>query len=258
MIAPDISNLLNTYLDWYKQKTSFKELKDAHEMVTPFVNHLNDRISLFIEILPNNQIRLSDDGVTLNELSLMALNINTETRQKILSDTLNNFGVKQDGEILYVIATNIRDFAQKKHNIMQCILRIYDLLFTDSHKVKSLFHEEVLEFFFENDFGGNISPKFTGRSGIIHSFDYSIGATKKRPTTLIKFQNKPDFADLASQKFIIEDIENEPSLNHGGVKFAMITGEKDIATKARQVAEEVGVELVHYQDRPKLLQLKAA
>lgn len=248
--------LIDSYVEWYKQKVSFKQLKKASQIITPYVNHINDRISVFVEILPDDSIKLSDDGVTFNELSMMSLNIETKTRKRIIDETLKNFSVSVENEILYVLAENIKEFPQQKHNLMQCILRLYDLLFTDIPNVKSLFKEEVLHFLFENDFGGSISPRFKGESGIVHNIDYSLGATKSRPNTLMKFQNRPSFGNVTEQKFIADDLKQEPTLRAHGFRYVMVIGEEDVSEKVNQAANFAGIELLYFKDKEKLLSLK--
>ena len=46
-----VKTMIDEYLSWYKSKTTIKQLEKAEVIVTPFVNHLNDRISIFVEIL---------------------------------------------------------------------------------------------------------------------------------------------------------------------------------------------------------------
>lgn len=248
--------LIDSYLDWYKSKVTFKQLENASEIITPYVNHINDRISIYIEIFPNKSIKISDDGVTLNELSMMSLNLETKTRKRIMEDTLRNFNVKSENEILFVVAKNIQDFPQMKHNLLQCILRLYDLLFTDRPNIRSLYKEEVLNFLFENEFGGSISPRFQGDSGIIYNIDYSLGATKSRPNTLMKFQNQPDFSSITEQKFIADDLKEEPSLRVNGFKYVMITGEKNTSERVNQAANFAGIEMIHFAEKEKILDLK--
>ena len=123
--------LISDYVDWFKNKYSIKQLENADEIVTPFVNHLNDRIRLYIELKANNTIRISDDGNTFNELAMYGLDIKTNTRQKLIHNTLSNFGIQLDDDILYVEAT-IKDFPLKKNIQLQISS---DLCFLLTHSV---------------------------------------------------------------------------------------------------------------------------
>ena len=248
----ELESLVDDYLKWYKSKTSYKDLKNAGEIITPFLNHLKDRISIFVETLPNNKIRVSDDGMTINELLMENINLDTSTRKSILYRTLKVYGVQLNNDILFIDISNVTEFPQAKHNLIQCVLQLYDLAFTSHQKVKSLYQEDVLQFFFDNNFGGNENVKFTGETGISYHFDYSLGATKNRKNTLIKFQYNPQFTDVASQKFIIDDLKNEDNLQRNGTKFVMITGERVESPKVTQAANSIGLNLIYYKNREEL------
>lgn len=249
--------LIDNYLDWYKNKITFKQLECAEQIITPYLNHLNDRISIFIEIRPDNSIKLSDDGVTFNEIELMSLNIKTKTRQRVIKDIIKKYTLDlDDNGILSTIATQIEDFPQKKHNLIQGILSLYDLLYTKHTNVVNIFKEEVLDFLFEHEFGGNTNVKFTGESGIDYLIDYSLGATKSRPNTLIKFQNNVKFINVTEQTFIALDLKNEPSLSQHGFKYVMIIGDNKVPEKAIQAAEAYNIEIIPFQEEEKILSLK--
>lgn len=248
--------LIDTYLDWYKKKITVKELENAEQIITPYVNHINDRISIFIEFLDNDNIRLSDDGITFDELDLMSLNIDTETRKKLIADTLLKYSLTLDNGIISTVAENINEFPQKKHNLIQAILSIYDLLMTNRTNVKGIFKAEALTFFFENDFGGNAGVKFTGESGIDYLIDYSLGATTKRPNTIIKLQNNVEFANVTEQVFIAQDLKNEPTLKNKGLRYVMVIGNQKIPDRVAQAASYSDIEIIRFEEKAELLALK--
>lgn len=249
--------LIDSYLEWYKSTITLKQLKSADQIITPYLNHLNDRISIFIEFLDNNSIKLSDDGVTFNELELMSLNISTDVRKSLINDIIRKYGLFLENGILYNVSENVKDFPQKKHNLIQGILSLYDLLLTNKSNVKGLFKEEVLTFLFENEFGGNASVKFTGSSGIDYLIDYSLGATKRRPNILFKFQNHPNFSNVTEQKFIADDLKNDPTLKLHGIKYVMITGDNTIQEKVSQAAGVSGIDIIPFENKNEILALKS-
>ncbi|HDK5673682.1 TPA: DUF1828 domain-containing protein, partial [Staphylococcus pseudintermedius] len=65
-----IEQKMNEYFKWMKQNYKYKKLEDSTEITTPFINPLNDYIRIYLDVLPNNDIRLSDDSLTMNELEL--------------------------------------------------------------------------------------------------------------------------------------------------------------------------------------------
>ena len=254
----DVNRLLDEYLSWYQKRYSIKELRNAHEIVTPFVNHLNDRISLFVELLENGKIKISDDGVTLDELIMFGINIKTTARKKILDDILRNFDLSISDGIIFTTAQNANEFSQKKHNILQGILRAYDILFTSRESSTSIFKEEVLNYFFENEFGGTPEPDLVGASGLKHNVDYSIGATKTRPFTLIKLLQDPKFTDVAAQKYISDDLKNGLAKPNIRVNYLIIANdsEKNIPEKSLIAAQDMGIGLIPWSNKKEILSLK--
>ena len=254
----DINTLLNDYLSWYERRFSIKELRNAHEIVTPFVNHLNDRISLFVEFLDNGMIKLSDDGVTLDELNMFGINIKTPTRQRVLSDILKNFNLSISDDIIFTTAQNVSEFSQKKHNLLQGVLKVYDILFTSRENSTSIFKEEVFNYFFENEFGGTPEPDLVGASGLKHNVDYSIGATKSRPFTLIKLLQDPKFTDVAAQKYISDDLKRGLSKPNINVEYVIIANdtERKVPEKSLIAAKDMDIGLIPWSNKDAILSLR--
>lgn len=254
----DVQNLLDTMFDFYKANYSINQLKQASEIVTPFTNHLNDRIAIYVEYVNDNKIKISDDGVTLDELSMMGLDYEVPTRNKILTDILKNYQLYLENDVIYTIAKSRSQFPQKKLNLIQGLLSIYDMLFTVKENVGSLFKEEVFEFLFDHDFGGTVEPKLTGASGIVHSVDYSLGATKKRPQVLFKFLNSPNFNDVAAQQYVSDDLKkgiNKPRIS---VQYVIIGNDtkKKIPQNSLVASEDMGIDLIPWSEKEKILSLK--
>ena len=131
-----IEEKMDEYFKWLKQNYKYKQLDNSTEITTPFVNHLNDAIRIYLDFLPNKKIRLSDDGLTFNELELFGIDINTKTRRKLIESILNQFALRvEDEEIIADI--NNKEFAQAKHNMIQGILKIYDLTLTAKPNVSN-------------------------------------------------------------------------------------------------------------------------
>lgn len=249
---------LSSMLDWYTKRYSIRELKNADEIVTPFTNHLNDRISIYIEYLSDQKIRISDDGVTLDELSMMGLSLSSPTRQKILKNILKNYELSKSDDTIFTIATSSAEFPQKQHNLLQGLLSIYDILFTSRENSLGIFNEAVQEYLFDNDFGGTPNPKLVGASGLTHTIDYSLGATKIRPFTLFKFLTNPNFNDVAAQQYISEDLKISLKTSAVEVKYVIIANDskKNIPQKSLVASSDMGIELVPWSDKDRILNFK--
>ncbi|WP_157951868.1 DUF1828 domain-containing protein [Limosilactobacillus fermentum] len=61
--------------------------------MTPFVDDINDQISIYVEHLANGQLRLSDDGYAISNLSFMGIELPMH-RKKNLSKILRQFNIK--------------------------------------------------------------------------------------------------------------------------------------------------------------------
>lgn len=254
----ETENNLQSYFDWFKKRYTVNELKNADEIVTPFSNHLNDRISIFVEYLKNDEIKLSDDGITIDELLMSGINLKTKTRQKIMKDILKRYGLSLTNETIYVIAENSSHFPQQQHNLLQGILSIYDILFTTKENTINIFNEDVHEFLFENDFGGTSDVKLSGKSGLIHQIDYSLGATKRRPLTLVKFLNSPAFKDVAAQKFISDDLRQNLVTSKFSYKYVIIANDNknNIPQKSLTASKEIGIDLIPWSKKSDILSLR--
>lgn len=257
-IQQNTQSLLNEYFNFYQQKYSIRELKKASEIITPFTNHLNDRIALYVEFLPDDKLRLSDDGITLNELEMLGIDITSATRTKILNSILKNYQLAISEDVIYTIAESPSQFSQKKLNMIQGLLSVYDILFTSRENSKSIFQEEVFDYFFENDFGGTEQPKLVGASGITHSVDYSLGATKKRPQILFKFLNTPTFTEVAAQKYVSDDLKKGLEKPRIDVKYVIIGNDRkqNIPQKSVEASRDMGIDLIPWSLKEKILQLK--
>lgn len=253
-----LENLLEEYFDWFKRRYSIKELKTASEITTPFLNHLNDRICLYVEFLDDGIIRLSDDGVTLDELELFGIDLNVPTRKKILSTIIKNHGLLLDSGIIYSDSATPSEFPQNKQNLIQGILSVYDIILTSKDNTKGIFKEEVQDYFFENEFGGLNDPILRGNSGVNYNIDYSLGATKQRPLTLIRILNDPNMVQVAAQKYISDDLKKGLSTPKNSVNYIIIGNDdkKRIPQKSKIISKDMGIDLIPWSDKNSLLSLK--
>lgn len=251
-------NLLNNYIDFFTQRFTIEQLDGADEIVTPFTDNLNDLISIYIEYHDNDVIILTDDGNTLDELEMMGLNLKVKTREQLLSSILSGYGVSLDGNKLF-IKTNVNNFPQSKHALVQAILKTNDLLFTRKRNVVNLFDEEVWNFLYEEDFGGSEKVDMTGKSGLKYKVDYTLGATKKRPEMIIQFVNNPTFDAVTTQNYIHDDIVlNRINKRNKDTKYYILVNdlENNVPERAKTVIDNSKMELLRWSDKKELVRLK--
>jgi len=185
----EVRNLMDQYLVWLKEKTALREVNDHVEITTPYLDRHNDYIQFYVRRNKNGYI-LTDDGYTIEDLKLSGCKLDTPKRQILLKMTLNGFGVQMDHEALTVHATP-ENFNLRKHNFVQAMLAVNDLFYLSVPMVASLFLEDVTAWLDLHEIRYTPKPKFTGKSGYDHLFDFVIPKSRGAPERILHTLNRP-------------------------------------------------------------------
>lgn len=246
--------LVDDYIKWYKENTTIKDFDNYSELTTPYVNHLNDRIRLYVEAIPENKIRISDDGQTLNELELIGIDLSSKTRKQIIYSILRQFGTSINDDIIS-IESSIKDFPKAKHKLIQSIIRIYDLLNTKRTVITKLFTEEVQNYFFDADLGGTPNVKLTGQSGIDYQVDYVLGARKNRSEVWFQTINHFDFNSFTTLDFIYRDISLGRESTQKAKKVLIFNDvDNKPAQKAIQAIENTDIKAIPWSQKDAIIE----
>ncbi len=245
-----LDGLMDDYLKWYKDDTILSKIDEIQVISTPYTNHIGDRINLYVEKISDYDIRVSDDGETLNELSMVNYEFNSQTRQKHLNTIIYSNGLRIDKNTNSIYIEIIRkDFGKGKHKLIEGINKVYDLLFTKKENVKKMFLEDVLDFFKEEDFGGVSAVRKKGASGIDHGVDYILGVTSKRKETLMQAVNNSDFDSFARQYYIFDDILK---LYMDEINYVVIIN-KPIPEKVQKALASSPLQIIQWTSKKRLL-----
>lgn len=250
----DTTLLLSQYLDWLKNKYRIKNLEDSNQIITPFTNAIGDNINIYVDKIDEKHFLLSDDGETINDLSLNGIELTT-TRNQMIDRILIGSGVHRVDDELTIDGVS-SEFPEKKHSLLQTILRVNDLMMTRRNNIVNLFSEEVTDFLKENDIIGTSKAKFAGISGLNYTIDYTIPARKNRPEMFIQFHNHLTFSAITNSTFIFEDINEQRPLEVGDKPINKIianTEDYAISDKAFRVAESKNIEILPFSDKNKIL-----
>lgn len=168
-----MDHLLNEYYEWLGERLSVRCVGSEAVITTPYLGPFNDYIQVFGDQISDEEWRLTDDGETLFNLQASGVDLTTEKRGELFNRAINRFGVSYSDPELFVKA-NGQDFAWQLHSLVQAILAVGDLLYTAQPHVKSIFLQEVEEWFSELGISAVSGSSFEGESGLTHRFDFVI------------------------------------------------------------------------------------
>ena len=249
-----MKNLIDSYLDWLKQKINYKEINGFFEVSTPFINHINDQIVFYIKRDDRDRIYITDDGDTLNNLEMAGVDIKSAARQRELQVILNGFGVSLKGNQLTTIAT-ASTFPIRKHNFIQAMLSVDDLAILSSPKVEAFFIDDITNFLHQNNIRFSPNIILQGKSSFQHKFDFLIPSSNKAPERIIKAVPSPKKQNIIANLFAFEDTKQARN-NEGIVILNDI--DKEVPPDVLQAINEYGIYDFSWKDRDSMIKKLAA
>ena len=180
---------MDEYTQWLRSQTALRVVDSHVEITTPFLDRHNDHLQIYAR-RDNGDFLLSDDGYILEDLQMSGCKLDSKRRRHLLLTVLNGFGVQLDGDRLIAKATR-RNFASRKHSLIQAMLAVNDMFYTATQTAASLFFEDVTEWLELNDIRFVPNVKFTGRSTYDHVFDFAIPKSKSKPERIVQAINRP-------------------------------------------------------------------
>ena len=233
-----MKELIQNYINWLKLKTNFQELSNGYtEITTPFVNHINDYIQIYLKRDSNNKLMLSDGGDTINNLELEGVDLNSKSRRKELDVILNGFGVTIHDNQLLTYA-NESTFPFRKHSLIQCILAVDDMYILAQPRVESFFYDDVINFLNINEIRYTTNIILEGKSSFQHKFDILIPKSPKENERIIKLSYSAKKQNIISQLFAFEDTKQKR--NNEGI-LIINDLEKEVPPDITQAIKEYGI-----------------
>jgi len=242
----ECDELLRSYFGWLKAETVCTQIEGSLEITTPFIDRHNDCIQIYVERKGDN-LRLTDDGYTINDLSMCGCNLDSAKRAEMLESILRGFAISRQGAELFTEAT-LDTFAERKHALIQGMLAVDDLFMTVPQTVASLFAEDVERFLRTHDIRFTSDFKFTGMSGFDHRFDFVIPSSEGRPERVIKAINLPNRNNIANLLFAWTDTRDT---RRPGTKLYAILNDKDkpVPQDAMSALAKYNVDPVPWSER---------
>lgn len=246
MILKDCQNLVNAYIEWLRQKISVDDVKGICEITTPFVDRHNDQVQIYVKPHKGG-FALTDDGYTVRDLKLSGFELTTQKRRQAFHSILHGFGIQLQGDELTVEARP-DDFAQRKHNLVQAILAVNDLFAMAAPMVVSLFREDVERYLRIHQIRFTSSVKFTGKSGLDHSFDFVIPASRAKPERILRTISTPNRQSVSLLIFSwmeIAEVRPPDSVAYG----VLNDREKEVKPDFVSAIEQYGIRAIRWTRR---------
>ncbi len=242
-----MKQLVESYVEWIKKSLSLREVGNGwHEVVTPFLNHKNDMVELYLK-KQGDQVLLSDGGNTLNELYLSGIEFNkSKKRTEELNSIMRSFGVQKNGEDEIFAVTDVKRFPEVKHRLIQAILSIDDLFVLAEPKVESFFIEDIADFFDTNEVIYVRDNFFTGKSGFSHKFDFTIPKIKNKPEMVIRAINIPRKDFIGGVIWTFEDTRDARPNTNGMV---ILNDKSDIPLGILEALKQYKVPFFNWSQR---------
>lgn len=226
---------------------------DAIRIDTPFYDRHNDSLILYVVPYDGTSFMLTDGGYTLDDLEVEGISVTrSKKRKNIFLSQLTSYGVKynQDDNFLY-IESNIENFPDDKHRLLQAMLFTNDLFLTEDRRTKSLFIEDVENYFVENDIRALEGASFTGSTGLTHKFEFSIPGSPKQniPDKLIKVLTSPRNEMYA--KVLTVDVEyTRKAIKRNTEFYTFINNqEKEISSPILSLMKQENIKVIPYSER---------
>jgi len=185
----EIHDLIDQYQNWLREKIKLKAVEDWIEITTPYLDRHNDYLQIYVK-KQNSGFILSDGGYIIQDLEDSGCKLDSPKRQDLLTITLNGFGIKKVGNEL-AVQTSLDNFIVKKHNLIQAMLAVNDLFYLAEPMIMSLFLEDVTSWMELYEIRYVSKVQFTGKSGLNHTFDFAIPASRKHPERILRAINHP-------------------------------------------------------------------
>jgi len=256
MTLKEVNKLLESYLQWVKDKTVLKQLnRDWVQITTPHLDRHNDSLQIYVR-KENGGFLLTDDGYIIDDLINCGCELKTNKRQELLKMTLAGFGVRvEDGRSLVIQATS-ENFSIKKHNIIQAMLAVNDLFYCASPITSGLFMEDVTAWLDLADIRYTKNLKFTGKSGYDHKFSFIIPKSKQQPERLLEAITKPDKESAELLLFKWSDIRETRADSKA---FAILNdADSKVLPSLKEALREYGVRPIQWSEREAALELLAS
>jgi len=237
-------------MDWLNENIEQAKIRDNLYRITfPYLDRNNDHIEIYIKEESDGSYTLTDDAETIGELEFSGLDIFSSQKKKdILNTILLSHGINMDDDHCLYVNCDKQSLPAKKHMLTQCMIKVSDMFYLASPNIKSLFIEDVKDFFAQNNIYGIPDISFSGKSGLLSTYDYAISPTPNSSERLIKIVNNLDVPKAGYITFLWGDTKEVRPAGSKLYVFIQDTN-KTISQKAVNAMKEYQIKPVLWSER---------
>jgi len=242
----DISKLVQTYPQWLSKQITVRQVGEYEEITTPFLDRHNDWIQIYVKEIDKKHYLLTDGGNTLQDLAACGVSLDSERRKNILTTTIAGFCVELQNNDELTIAATESNFAQKKHNLIQAILAVNEMVNLSTTNTVQMFAEDLKNWMKAKKVRFNENMEVTGRSGLSHQFDIVIPPSLDGtyPERFIQPYNSLSYQQIRALAFDWYDIMDERNAQ----LIVIINSNQKLTKKVREVCDACNITAIPFNE----------
>ncbi len=249
------TKLKEQYIKWLEDEITLNKINEYWEITSPFLDRYNDYLQVYAKMDNDNEILLTDDAYTLNNLKMAGVDINSPRRKQLLDNFLNKYKVQLDNDAL-TIKTGVEDFPQKLLFLMQTMLNVDDMFMLSQNRVSSIFLDDIKEFLDSREIFYSENVNFVGKSGFFYYYDYLIQRTKNKPERLCKVINNPNKQNFQSTMFMWNDTKE--TRNEDSKLIVFLNDENKIDSSIIEGFKNYNVDTILWSEKDKKIDILSA
>ena len=249
------TKLKEQYIKWLEDEITLNKINEYLEITSPFLDRYNDYLQVYAKMDNDNEILLTDDAYTLNNLKMAGVDINSPRRKQLLDNFLNKYKVQLDNDAL-TIKTGVEDFPQKLLFLMQTMLNVDDMFMLSQNRVSSIFLDDIKEFLDSREIFYSENVNFVGKSGFFYYYDYLIQRTKNKPERLCKVINNPNKQNFQSTMFMWNDTKE--TRNEDSRLIVFLNDENKIDSSIIEGFKNYNVDTILWSEKDKKIDILSA
>lgn len=205
-----MTDIKNEYIKRLSENIDVEQKNGYQKITTPFLDTSNDHIEIYAQFLWGWKIILSDDCFTVNFLFSYWFEISSPKRQSVFDRLLRIHWVSYNSSTSEMyIETDAQNVWRKKHNLIQAITSVCDMLNSrrSSPWSTKLFKDDIKSYLYDEWLSFSIDVNIKGKSGFEHNVDFLFTWSKTKPEKIVKVSNRVERANVDSSLFTFSEID---------------------------------------------------